>query len=184
MHDLDTFELIAKLDGNHAAKSPDNHDLYVYSLSDKRLDIFDTETMTLRRSGHLDGLGSGRLTIDVNSDRIAASSPDDQAVMLWDRETLNRVAVFTDVGYVSDLSWSQDGSRLLTTWDEHIHILDTSPIGDRAHTRALLNEALRNSTTRLSKNKSGSDDDLISQSAKQVKSMLKGLHDPTHQVAD
>jgi len=184
VHDLDTFELIAKLDGSHAATSPDNHGLFVYSQSDKRLDIFDTETMTLRRSGHLDGLGSGRLTIDVNSDRIAASSPDDQAVMLWDRETLNRVAVFTDVGYVSDLSWSPDGSRLLTTWDEHIHILDTSPIGDRAHTRALLNEALRNSTTRLSNNKSGSDDDLISQRAKKVKSMLKGLHDQTYQVAD
>lgn len=182
--DVETFHTSSTLRGNYIALSPDLQELYVYAHSDNMFSVYDTDSMQLLRSGHLNGLSSGRLTIDANAERIASSSPDDQAVMLWDVETLSRVAVFTGDGYVSDLSWSPDGTRLLATWDEQIQILDTSPIGERAHTRALLKQALLNSSTEQSEHRSGSKSDPIYQRAQQIKLLFEGLQDPVLELTD
>jgi len=179
--DLESLQTTLDIDGNHTASSPDYHDLYVYSPIDNRFTIYDTDSMIQMRSGSLYGLGSGRLTIEANGQRIAASSPDDQAVMLWDIKTLNRVAVFTGDGYVSGLSWSSDGTRLLATWDESIQILDTFPIGKRSERRDALKSALKNTKPPQSVTDSDALHIQAQGRATQIRHLLDGLREPAVQ---
>lgn len=179
--DLETFQTTLEIDGNYTASSPDDHYLYVYSPIDNRFTIYDTDTMKQMRSGSLFGLGSGRLTIEANGQRIAASSPDDQSVMLWDIETLNRVAVFTGDGYVSDLSWNKDGSRMLATWDESIQIMDPFPIGKRAEMRVALKAALKSIPPRQLDPDSETLRIQVQERATQIRHLLDGLREPALQ---
>lgn len=179
--EVDSFNINSKLDGSYTATNPDEHDLYVYSPRMNRFTVYDSDSMLPKRSGSLDGLGSGRLTIEANGQRIAASSPDDQAVMLWDIETLNRVAVFTGDGYVSDLSWNNDGTRLLATWDESIQILGTFPIGKRAEMRDALQAALKNTTRPQLSSDSEALRIQVQERASQIRHLLDGLREPAVQ---
>lgn len=176
--DLESFSPDLRIPGTYATASTDHSELFVYSQGEMRFDIYNTSSLEIIRSGTLDGLGSGKLSFDINDERIASSSPDDQAIMLWDLETLNRVAVFTGDGYVSDLAWNLDGTRLLATWDESIHIFDTSAIGDRAKMRAELRNALQKSKHLLRNSNSTLTQDQTQLRASYIQKLLDGLHKP------
>lgn len=180
--DIESFKTTSTVQGEYAATSPDGHLVYVYSSIENQLTVYDSDSMLPQRSGSLDGLGSGRLTLDANNERIAVSSPDDQAVMLWDAETLDRVAVFTDDGYVSDLSWNPDGTRLLATWDKRIQILDTRSIGKRSQMRASLGAALNTNAPGEAGTRPMTFSNLIQQRAQQIRHLLDGLSEPVIQL--
>ena len=173
--DIESSMISFKVQGMYAVASTDFQTLYTYLPSENQLLVYDANSMKLLRSGSLDGLGSGRLTLDANNQRIASSSPDDQAVMLWDIETLNRVAVFSNDGYVSDLSWSPDGTRFLTTWDNSIQILDSYPVGKRAQMRSALEEELGINTQRATDSDDVQQSNAVEQRAKQIRDLLNGL---------
>ena len=182
--DIESSIISFKVQGMYAVPSTDFQTLYTYLPSENQLLVYDANSMKLLRSGSLDGLGSGRLTLDANNQRIASSSPDDQAVMLWDIETLNRVAVFSNDGYVSDLSWSPDGTRFLTTWDNSIHILDSYPVGKRAQMRSALAKELGINTQRATDADDVQQSNAAEQRAKQIRDLLNGLRESQFMTMD
>ncbi len=140
--DVSSGRQIGSVPGRYLIHDHRGGDLFVFQEEEGLLHTYNSDSLTRIQSSPLNGVRAGRLKLDTNGELIASSVPDDQAIMLWDAETLNRVAVFSGDGYVSDLSWSEDGKRLIATWDEQIVILDDESIGARASVRSALQAAL------------------------------------------
>lgn len=170
---------VHQLHGSSVTHDPNTDDFLIFDSSRDVISTYDPISGRIIRESPLPGIGDGLVEIRSNGSRLAASSPDDGAVMLWDIQSLNRVAVFQNQGYVSDFGWSPDGERLIVTWDERIQIWDRIPLGQRTRMREMLkNELLRDSSVSAQKDTPSSDVE-VKERAAQIRELQNGLADPT-----
>lgn len=165
-----------RVPGRYLILDHNRQELLSFQDESGHLKTYDLESLNEIETSPLHGLRPGKLTLGMNGDLIASSVPNDQAIMLWNADSLDRVAVLGGDGYVSDLSWSGDKQRLIATWDESIIILDAKSIGERAMMRSHLQHSLGMSNSLYSNNSIDIDQhQFILKRTSDIQRMIKGL---------
>jgi serine/threonine protein kinase/WD40 repeat protein len=140
------FTLLGSVSGTAAAFDHTEGLLVVVDAQASTLRWIDPMTLEEQRSLVVPDLDTPGVRIVTNGNRYILTSPNEKAIMFWDRETATRVAVFTGDGFISDLTWDETGDRLLVTWGRSIHLFDHASCGQRAQARRQLQSALDGQT--------------------------------------
>ncbi|MFK7884170.1 MAG: protein kinase [Phycisphaerales bacterium] len=173
-----SLEHFAWIDGSSVSRDPVTGGFLIFDAVRGVVVTYDPQSSGVVSESPLPGVGSGLVKIRSNGSRLAATSPGEGAVMLWDAESLSRVAVFDDDGYVSDIGWSQDGSRLIVTSDSTIQIWDQTPLGVRARLRKELDSVLCESWDVLDYLGQAQTSELARKRATEIQYLQRGLLNP------